>query len=158
HVIHGLAHDLSEGRPLERVAEGARQGGDRALVQAPPARDLEDAGEQRRRGAAEEPIAEPDGEVAGRPRRELRGGPPAQGARERAGAEEHAQREASLAGTHLPQTTHGSSRPRGPRYSGRDGRSSRLCLTSHTPRGVSRTAGRKSAERKKRVNRGSWCG
>src|SRR3989442_15076554 len=81
--IHALAPDLWEGRPVERVAEGARQGGDRALVQAPPARDLEDAGEQRRRRAAEEPIAEPDGEVAGRPRRELRGGPPSQGERER---------------------------------------------------------------------------
>src|SRR3989441_12425879 len=53
--------------------------------------------------------------------------------RERAGAEEHAQREASLAGTHLPQATHGSSRPRGPRYRGRDGRSSRRCLTAPTP-------------------------
>src|SRR2546425_2673936 len=27
YVIHGLAHDLSEGRPVERVAEGACQGG-----------------------------------------------------------------------------------------------------------------------------------
>src|SRR5206468_3068084 len=66
--------------------------------------------------------------------------------RERTGAEEHAQGETPLAAR-----AHN-------RYNGRDGRSSRLCLTSHTPRGVSRTAGRKSAHRKNSVNKGSWCG
>src|SRR5262249_8072362 len=38
----------------------------------------------------------------------------------------------------------------------REGKSTRERLTSHTPRGVSRTAGRKSAARKKSVKAGSW--
>src|SRR5438876_981885 len=76
--------------------------------------------------------------------------------RERAGAEEHAERETPLA-PHLSQATLGCPGARRPRDKRRDGRRSRLCLTSHTPRGVSRTAGRKSAERTNSVRRGSWC-
>ena len=49
HVVHDLANDLTEGRTVQRLAERLRQGGDRALVPAVTARDLESAGEHRRR-------------------------------------------------------------------------------------------------------------
>ena len=39
----------------------------------------------------------------------------------------------------------------------RDGSSTRPRLTSHTPTGLSRTAGRKSAAMKNSENTGSWC-
>src|SRR5207247_8848386 len=80
---HCPARALPDARAAQGVADGAVQSGDRALVQAPATRALEGAGEQGRRGAAEEPVTEPDGEVTGRPRRKLRGGPPSESERER---------------------------------------------------------------------------
>src|SRR5439155_1400423 len=144
----------------QRLAERLRQGSDRALVPAVTARDLESAGEHRRRRPPDEELVEPDGEVAGRPRRELARDPPPEGEREPlevlARHALGAARETPLA-PHLSQATLGCPGARRPRDKRRDGRRSRLCLTSHTPRGVSRTAGRKSAERKNSVKRGSWC-
>src|SRR5207244_4932561 len=118
-----------------------------------PERATEDRGDREpvrkathdpRLGDREDPAAPPAAPLGERERRE------------RAGAEEHAERETPLA-PHLSQATLGCPGARRPRDKRRDGRRSRLCLTSHTPRGVSRTAGRKSAERKNSVKRGSWC-
>src|SRR2546428_378264 len=69
-------------RRVKRVAERLREAGVRGLAPAVPARDLESAGEHRGRRRGEEELVEPDGEVAGRPRRELAGDPPSEGERE----------------------------------------------------------------------------
>ncbi len=64
----------------------------------------------------------------------------------------------------VSSTATSAARRREPAASRRQGRrarrgsSTRPCLTSQTPRGDSRTNGRKSAARKNSVNSGSWCG
>jgi hypothetical protein len=71
HLVHQLAHRGAEVGPIQRVAEGAGERLDRALVPALALRDLDGPGQKGSQGLAEEESAQPGDDVRGGRGREL---------------------------------------------------------------------------------------